>query len=797
MIKNYFIMALRMIRRQKAYALLNMIGLGTGLACFIVIALYVQREWSYDNFLAHNDRLFRVLLHRNTTGSPQPSATVSYGVAEVMRTEFPEVDKAARMFRFTQDAVILAGDKIIGEPNLIFAEQDILDLMSVVFIEGDAAHALSSPNSMVITENMALKLFGKASAVGQTVRIRINTTYVDYKITGIAQNYPENSHFTFQALAYFEDFRKFNGNSEFTVSWFNYQFWTYLRLKETGSAQHVNEQLASLVNRFFPETRKGSRLELQPVMDIHLYSDTDSEIRPNSNAFYIYTFSVIGLLVLIVAGINYVNLSTAQSERRSKEVGVRKVLGAERKNLVVQFLIESMAQSTFAFVLALGLAELLVVSLNYATHLQLAVNYNDPMLFIFGIVLIVVVGLGAGFYPAMVLSAFSPVRNLRAKAYRSALNLRQILVVFQLAVTAGLIAAVWVIHSQIEFVQSKKLGFDKEQILLIRALGSNVATSENYKRLKYQAERIPGVASVTRHSAVAGEGYRIRSIFFDAVAEDKARAVQHIFVGHDYLKTYGLELAEGRDFSEAYISDSSGAYIVNESAVRAYGLENPIGRIITSGDSGPVRGPIVGVVKDFHYASLHQPIEPVVIGLYNFPMPYITVRLNAGHRFETIAAIEKVWNSMDREKPMDYSYLDARLNNVYRFESQLSDVTTIFALLSIGIGCLGLFGLIAAVAEKRTKEIGVRKIVGASTGSIVFMFAREFVLMAAIATIIAVPGTYTLLMNWLEGFAYRVPIGAEPFLVALCAMLLLTLLTIGYRAIKAATANPVESLKYE
>lgn len=797
MFKNYITVAIRTIVRQKAYSLLNMIGLGMGLACFIVIALYVRRELSYDNFLSDGDRLYRVLLHRNSAGSPQPSATVSYGVADIMKAEFPEIEKIGRMFRFNQDAVILAGEKIIGEPNLIFTEPDVLDLLSVTLVQGDARQALSAPNSLVITESMASKLFEGQSALGQTVRVRINTNYVDYKITGIAKDYPENSHFTFQALAYFEDFRKFNGNSEFVVSWFNYQFWTYLRLKETGTAQHGNEQLASLVSRFFPETRKGSRMELQPVRDIHLYSATDSEFRPNSDAFYVYTFSVIGLLVLIVAGINYVNLSTAQSERRSKEVGVRKVLGAGRRNLVVQFLVESMAQSTFAFMIGLGLAELLVVALNYGTNLHLSLSYSDPVFFVFGIGLVIAVGIGAGFYPALVLSGFSPVRNLRAKAFRAAFSLRQILVVIQLAVTAGLISAVWVIHSQVEFVQTKTLGFDKEQTVLIRALGSNVALNNNYKRFKYLTERIPGVASVTRHSAVAGEGYRIRSIYFDAVSEDKVRAVQHIFVGHDYLKTYGLELVEGRDFSEAYISDSTGAYIVNESAVRVYGLDHPIGRIITSGDSGPVRGPIVGVVKDFHYASLHQPIEPVVIGLYSFAMPYITVRLSAGHSLETMAAIEKVWNSMDQEKPMDYSFLDTRLDNVYRFESQLSEVTTIFALLSIGIGCLGLFGLIAAVAEKRTKEIGIRKILGASTGSILLMFAKEFVGMAAIATLLAVPGTYALIVRWLEGFAYRVSIGAEPFVVALGAMVFLTLLTISHRAIRAANTNPVDSLKYE
>ncbi|NUM79311.1 ABC transporter permease [bacterium] len=797
MFQNYLKIALRTIVKQKAYALLNIFGLGAGLACFIVIALYVRREWNYDRFQDQSDRLYRVILQRNTTGVPQPTAAVSYGVADIMKHEFPSIEKIGRMYRFGQDAVLRAGDNIIGEPNFIFSEPEMLDLLSIRLTEGDPAIALKEPQSLIVTQNTAHRLFGNVSALGKTVRVRINTIYVDYKITGVTYDYPENSHFTFQALASFEDFRKYVVNADFMTSWFNYGFWTYFRIKDPAAAGDVHKQLATIVQKHFPETRKGSNFELQSVKDIHLYSQTDSEVRPNGNAFYIYTFSIIGLLVLVVAGINYVNLATAQSERRSKEVGVRKVMGAERRQLILQFLTESVAQTAFAFLIALGLSELLVVVLNQSTNLGLALQYSDPALAVFGLFLIVMVGLGAGFYPAMVLSSFSPVRNLRVKAFRPVFNLRQVLVVSQLTVTAGLISAVWVIQQQVKFVQSTNLGFEKEQNVLIRALGSNVALNQNYERFKYQTERLPGVASVTRHSWIAGEGYRIRSMFFGPIADDQGHPVQFIFVGYDYLKTYGLELVEGRDFSQEFISDSSGAYIVNESAVRAYKLDNPIGRIIASGDRGPVSGPIVGVVKDFHFASLHQPIEPMVIGLFNFAMPYITVRLKAGHAQETIAAIEDIWNSMDQEKSMDYSFLDHRLDQVYRFESQLSKITTIFTVLSIGIGCLGLFGLVAAVAEKRTKEIGVRKVLGASTGSILMMFVKEFTAMAVLSTLLAIPMAYWILSGWLEGFAYRINIGVEPFVIALSAMLILTLVTVSHRALKAASAKPVDALKYE
>lgn len=797
MVKNFLIVAMRTMRKHKSYTIMNVAGLATGLACFMVIAMYVRRETEFDTFQKNPDRLFRIALHRENTGSPQPIATVSHSVADILRREAPGIESMARLFRFDQDAVILTGDKKFTEPDLMFAEPDVFDLLSIELLNGSPANALKNPTDAVLSEASARAYFGHTDVIGQNIRVRINTRYADFKITGVFKNYPSNSHFYTNVLLGFDGVKNYVGDLDFFQSWFNYPMWTYLRIKDINDEASVNAALHQIVERHFPQTRKPSHMQLQRVTDIHLHSQMSGEIRPNSNIFYIYTFAIIGLLLLAVACVNYINLSTAQSEQRTREVGVRKVMGARRRELIFQFLMESVLQSILALGLALGLAEVLASVLNRFTDLQLTFDYSDPFLFIFSAFLIVVVGVGAGFYPAVVLSGYAPIRNLRMKAFRRRFPLRKILVIVQLSVTAALISAVWIIQLQINYVRSKELGFNKDHTVLIRAIGSTVASNLNYDRFKYQCEQLPGVISVTRHSWVAGEGFRIRSVGFDSFSEEQRQPIQFIFVGEDYLKTYDLKLIEGRDFSAQYPADTAGAYIVNEAAVRAYGLTNPIGRIVVSGDRGPVRGPIVGVVKDFHFASLHEAIEPMVIGLFRFPMPYISVRFDGQATPETIGAIERLWNNIDTERPIDYSFLDTRIERVYRFENQLSAITKLFTILSMIIGCMGLFGLIAAMAEKRTKEIGIRKVLGASIWGIIGMFAREFSVMVIIATLLAVPTVYSGLSQWLEGFAYRVEMTAEPFIVSFIAILFLTVITVTHHALKAAKTNPAVSLKSE
>ncbi len=775
-----------------------------GIACCALILLYVQKELSYDNYHPDAGQLYRVAMIKGVNSLQLGGATVSYLTAEVLENDYPEVETAARMIRMPIDAAVKVEDQQFLEGDLMFAEQTVLELFSIPFLKGNPQTALLEPNSIVITEALAEKYFGSSDVLGQRLAVSLKNEFVDYKITGVAQNPPDNTHFKYGLLAYFDNFESATLLPVQRVkSWFMYRFWTYIKLAEGTDPAAFEAKLPQVIEKYFPETRQDNALFLQPVQDIHLRSQLDGEIEANNDILYIYIFSAIALLVLIVACINFMNLTTARSIKRAKEVGMRKVLGAKRTQLIKQFLAESIMISLISVAVAMGFLEFLIYIFNALSIAELELNYFENLTTLFGFAaLALFVGVGAGIYPAFFLSAFRPISVLKGSSARATGRspLRKVLIVFQFGISIVLLIGIVMITRQLDFMQNKKLGFNKEQQLMIEPLGSTLTNDEDrYQTFKGQVLQLPNVEGMTKHFIVVGEEYLMGSAYPRSVSENEKYLFPFIYSSHDFASVYDLELVAGRDFSKDFGADTNYAYILNESAVKAMELEDPVGMEIGTGDRPTRRGPIVGVVKDFHFASLHEEIGPLVISLFkgNFSARYIVVKLRSDRLAETIAQIEGVWQQFEPNRPMKYSFLDDRLDRIYKFETQLSTVVRYFTILAMFIAGLGLFGMAAYAAEQRIKEIGIRKTLGASVPNIIYLFSADFFKLVLVANFAAWPLAYFFVQKWLENFAYRIDISIWVFLLSGIAVFLIALLTISYQTIKAALSNPVDTLRYE
>lgn len=800
MFKNYLLIAARNLRKNLAYSFINIFGLAVGMACCGVILLYIQREVSYDRYHPDHAQLYRVAIWKDATGIKQGQASATYELANVLRKEYPEVLAAARLYRTTQTPVVRIDDRQFPEENFYFADSTIFDLFALPLLKGEAATALTQPNSIVLSRALAEKYFRSFDVIGRVVSINLNNRDLDFKITGVLANAPENTHFKYDALLSFHNVDQATSFTDLLKSWFAYSFWTYVKLPADYPAAAFEAKLPQVVKKYFPPTRQNSQLFLQPVTAIHLTSQLEGEIEGNNNIIYIYIFAAIALLVLVIACINFMNLTTARSLQRAKEVGMRKVLGAYRLQLVKQFLAEAMLVSGIAVVLGMGLIELFLAIFNNLSTIQLHLNLFGNGLWVLGFMALgLLVGLLSGIYPAFFLSAFQPSKTLKGVFAKTAgARLRKGLVVVQMAVTVMLLVAIATISQQLQFIRDKNLGFQKEQMLLIKSAGTKLATAPtSFETFKAQLLQTPNVRGVTRISAPMGKGFPIRSLFFKEIIESEKVALPFIFAGHDFATVYNLEMVAGRDFSKAFSTDTNFVYLVNESAAKQYDLNPAIGRVIASGDRNPQRGPIVGVVKDFHFASLHQKIEPLVIGLFNGPLQYISVKLASTNLSQTVGQIEKLWAQIEPDRPLEFSFLDDQLDQAYRFEAQLGKIVSYFTALAIFIACLGLFGMASFAAEQRTKEIGIRKVLGASVSGVIALLSRDFTRLVFWGFMIAAPLAYFAMNRWLADFAYRIALGPSVFLFAGIAALVIALLTVSYQSIKAALTNPVEALRYE
>ncbi len=789
MFKNYFKTAVRHLLRHKTISVINLLGLTIGLACSALILLYVRHELSYDQYHKNKERIYR-LVSKVQGASYEAAAKVPGPWGIMAAKELPEVRRVARFVFFNQ-VLVSRGEKRFYEAGGFYADSSVFDMFSFALLRGDPETALIAPNAVVITQGFAKKYFGEEEALGQTLKFDNQNEYL---ITGVITNVPANSHFTFDFLVSMATYANPRRDD-----WQWLQFYTYLLLDEKASPQAVAQKFPPLLRTHVEENIAANYTPyLQPLTDIHLRSQLFREMQPNSDMAYLYIFSAVAAFILLIACINFMNLTTARAATRAKEVGVRKATGADRVQLVKQFLGEALLTSFMALLLALVAMEFLLPVFNALTSRTLALDYFGDVLFslsLFGIALLV--GLLAGGYPALVLSNFKPTQALKGKLQRaSGASLRKGLVAFQFAISAFLMIATGVVYNQLDYIQNKKLGFNAEQLLIIPMRDN--AVRAKYETVKHELTQHPNVVRVAASGNLPGGGDWGIPYVPEGIPHDQIPPMRVLAVDHDFITTFGMALSAGRTFSQTHPTDVSSAYLINEEAAKQLGWDDPIGKTIAMPNIQREAAPVIGVVKDFHFRSMREKIGPI---LFFIPPPdwfsVFSVRIRPQNVSETLAFLEKKSAEFDPSHPFEATFFDEQFAQLHHAEQQIGELLGYVAMLAILIACLGLFGLATFMAEQRTKEIGVRKVLGASAGSIMLLLSQDFTKLVLLGFVMAAPLAYFAMNRWLENFVYRTPVSFETFGLAGLLALAIAWLTVSYQSIKAARANPVEALRYE
>ena len=790
MFKNQLKIALRNLRRHKIISLINVIGLAIGMACAALILLYVRHELSYDRYHANKHRIYR-LVSRVQGAAYEAVAKVPGPWAIAAQKDFPEIEQIAR-FVFFNETLVRRGEKRFYENGGFYADSTVFDVFSFSLLQGNSETALTQPSSIVVTEAFAQKYFGNENALGQTLTFD-NQNH--YQVTGVMANVPATSHFTFDylvAMASYTNPRRDN--------WQWLQFYTYVLLKAGASPQAVAEKFPALLRQNLEaEVATVYAPYLQPLTEIHLRSNLFREMQANSDVAYIYIFSAVAGFILLIACINFMNLSTARASTRAREVGVRKVTGADRWQLIKQFLGEAILISFAALLIALVCIDYLLPVFNTLANRQLTVNYfHDHFLLIGLLGMTLLVGVISGSYPAFVLSSFKPVNVLKGKLPSSSrVRLRQGLVVLQFAISAFLMIATGVVYNQLAFIQNKKLGFNEEQLVIIRI--RDEAMRQKYETVKQAFAQHPNVVSVSASANLPG-GSDFGIPYEPAgIPRDNIPPARILVVDHDFIQTFQMDLAAGRSFSKDHPTDATAAFLINEEAAKQLGWgDDPLGKMIAMPNIERESSPVIGVLKDFHFRSMREKIGPILFFIAT-PDWYsvFSVRLGPENVSETLAFLERQWAAFDPTHPFIYTFFDESFAQLHQAERQIGELLRYVSILAILIACLGLFGLAAFTAEQRTKEIGVRKVLGASVGSVTLLLSKDFTKLVLIGFIVAAPLAYYAMDRWLQDFAYRIKIGWGVFVLSGLLALAVAWVTVSYQSIKAALANPVESLRYE
>jgi putative ABC transport system permease protein len=791
MIKNYLKLALRIIRRQRAFAFINILGLSVGIACCMMILLFVRDELSFEKFHTNADHIYRTIIDEFVDGKWEHNVGSPDLLGPALVMEYPEITSCVRLFNpnWIDKWAVSLGNKYFYEDNLFFADPTIFEVFTFPLIKGNPETVLRDPNSIVITESMAQKYFGPEDPMGKALTIQ---DAVEVKVTGVARDVPQNTHFRFDFLASFESMPyKWALNT-----WRTQQFYTYVLLDKEYSQDQLDERLLAYLKKHFGK-QTDMALHLQPIQDIHLFSrNYNYDLAANSSDItYVYIFSTIAVFILVIACINFMNLSTARSAKRAKEVGVRKVIGAHRSQLIKQFLGETFLFSLFAAVLSVVFVLFFLPKFNDLAGKNIALNLgNLPFIGVMLASIILIVGLVSGSYPALFLSGFQPIKILKGSlsAGNKGVLFRRALVFLQFTVSIGLIIGTFIVHGQIQYCLNRNLGFEKEQVVVMPLRsGSVMAQFESFRNELLQNSSVLNVAG---SSTVPGRSIGSRGMFPEG---NQWYPRNSMFVDYEFIPTLGIEIAEGRNFSRDYPTDLDDAYIVNEAAVKSFGWDHPIGKkIIWAGDQNK-KGFVIGVVRDFHYASFHEEISPLVLHMSAGALSYLSIRLQGNDIFKTMSFLEDKWQGFYPGHPFDYIFLDDSFNSLYKSEEKMGSIFQIFTFLGLFISCLGLYGLSFFLLEQRTKEIGIRKVLGASLSRILIMVSKEFVRWVIVASILAWPLSYFAINRWLQNFAYRTSIDLWRFLLATILSLGIALLTVSYQSIKAAVSNPVDSLRYE
>lgn len=776
MLFNYIKIAIRNLQKNKVYAIINVAGLTVGLSAFILIALWVQDELSYDRFHEKADRIYRVVENQYYTNSELFTVAVTPApLSAHLKTDFPEIENTFRAqptwFLFSQ------GNKKINEPGLM-ADPAILDILSFPILKGDPKTALSDLTSIILTEKLARKYFPAEEPVGKIIHV----SDTDFKITAVIADVPENSHLSFDFLVSFELIKKNGWDS--LEDWDSNSYFTYALLREDASLQEVNDKIRDEIKKNINDS--GTELYLQPLTRIHLHSNFTADIGGHGDIQYIYIFSAVALFILIIGCINFMNLSTARSVKRAREVGMRKVIGAHRMQLAGQFLAESIILSFIALILAVIACQVLIPVFNEIAGKSLVLSLQSSQLWMLLISTSLITGLVAGSYPALYLSSFKPVNVLKGafKTGQGAVVFRQVLVVIQFTLSIVLITGTILIYDQLSFIRDKKLGFEKENVI------SFWGRLPNYQSFRNELLTHPEIASITTTSgdltSVITSSNRHE---WEGKDPDHQVLLHQLSVDYDFIKAFKIDLAAGRDFSQELASDSS-AYILNEEAVRQMGLQDPVGKRFN-------QGTIIGVVKDFHFKSVREKIEPLVMFIWLEGYSKVYIKLAPGKVQQGLAITEEAYAKFNPDKPFEYSFLDEDFDQQYRAEQRTGVLFNYFAFVAIFISCLGLFGLVMFATEQRTKEIGIRKVLGASLQNVILLISTDFIKLVLVANVIAVPIAWHSMHRWLDSFAYHVDMRWTTFLIASVAAVLIAWLTMSYQSVKAASANPVESLRSE
>lgn len=815
MIKNYLITAWRNIRKSKGFSFINIAGLAVGLAVCLIILLYIQDELSFDSYHTHAERIYRIQRSwYDADGSiGEGFATLAPSFVPLLKNEFKEIEEIARMFGI-DNTVLKAGDKAFTEERLFFAEPEIFKILTIPFILGNSETALNNAGAIVLSRSMAYKYFGDENPLGESITMDGRLLF---QVTGVMEDVPANSHLHFDFLVSYLTLKGLYGSGDNdyfhgTRNFSDNVTAVYARLAKDADGSYMEARIPAFLDRYFPARQDDQGrlvkissqvfLRFMPVKDIHLYSHTRKEFEPNSDIRYIILFTIIALFILAIACINFMNLSTARAAKRAKEVGLRKVVGAARRTLAFQFLSESFLITLIALMLALGLVAIALPLFSQFTMRSLSLSQVFiPKNFLAIAVGFLVTGLAAGLYPALYLASYRPAAILKGELTRGTGGriLRRALVVFQFAISIALIFCVIVISNQMRFMQSADLGFDRENILLIPADREIINHWTDIKNALLQESSILAVTLSKR----APTGRLLDSPGFQAEVYGEqirnAFNMPHNRVEHDFFKTYGMEIIAGRDFSIKYPTDEQEAFILNEIAVRRLGFKSPqeaVGAVFET-FAPDKKGRIIGVVRDFNYESLHQAIVPIVTYIAPNQANTLSLRIIPGSLAEVLKHVKIVLDQIRPADSLNYDFLDDRLAALYRNEERTMKMFSAFSFLAVLIGCLGLFGLAAHSAEERTKEIGVRKVLGASASNIILLLSREFTKWVIAANIIAWPLAFLGMQRWLQNFAYRTAINFEPFLISALLAFLIALVTISYQSVKSALSDPVKSLRYE
>jgi putative ABC transport system permease protein len=805
MFTNLIKHSLRSFKRQRAYIVINILGLSIGIACSLLIALSVVNEASYDKFNLKKERIFRVVLNGKIGGHELNGAFTPAIMGPTLPGEFPEVEDFLRMDG-VGPTVVEYNKQIFTDNNIISADSSFFNFFSIPVLKGDQSNLLNSTYKVVLSESMAKKLFGNENPIDKMIKIGSDTTR--FLVTGVMGDIPANAHFEASMITSFLT----NPRSKDPV-WLNNSFSLYILLKPNSSYKTVDAKFNDLIVKYVgPEVqqylgttieeflKKGNiyRFYLQNLADIHLDNTVQGGFKAPNDPKYLIIFGSVAILIVVIAAINFMNLATAQASRRAKEVGIKKIGGSTRGMLITQFLSESFILAFISLIFALLLIKLSLPYFNKLLGVRLvldlfAVWYTIPVLLLFT----AIVGIMSGSYPAFFLSSFNPYEVLKGNAKNSTSNgrLRRILVVFQFAISILLIVGTLIMNRQIKFMLNKDVGFNKQQLIVIEradVLGTKM------KSFKENIKGIPGVINIASSTALPGRTNNTNGYMMEG-RKDETFLMATSYIDYDFLETYGMTLTSGRSFNESFTTDKQ-ACIINESAVKNFSITDlEKTRMLKPDQPEPLKLNIIGVVKNFNFKSLRNPIQPYALLLQGDEniWGYITVRLTASNYSSTISAIEKVWKEYASNSPLQYYFLDADFEKMYSQEQQNAKLAVIFAVIAIFIASLGLFGLTSYTVEQRTKEIGVRKAMGSSIGGIYIEISKEIVILVSISALIAWPVIYFYAGRWLENFYYRINLGVFSFLAGLTIALGIAVLTISYRVLQAARVNPARSLKYE